>query len=55
MVEVNIIQLVWDLGNNVLTTSTEGEGTTVKIVFPIGSFTNQMIGDVNYGFKGKEQ
>ena len=43
------------LGNNVLTTSTEGEGTTVKIVFPIGSFTNQMIGDVNYGFKGKEQ
>ena len=39
------------LGNNVIIDSTEGEGTMVKIVFPIGSFTDKMIGDENYGFK----
>lgn len=42
------------LGNNVFIDSTEGEGTMVKIVFPIGSFTDKMIGDGDYGFKGKE-
>ena len=42
------------LGNNVLTTSTEGEGTTLKIVFPLGSFTDKMIGDEKNGFKSKE-
>lgn len=42
------------LGNNVLIDSTLGVGTTVKIVFPIGSFTDKMIGDGNYGTKSKE-
>ena len=42
------------LGNNVLTTSTEGEGTTLKIVFPLGSFTDKMIGDEKNGFKSEE-
>lgn len=33
------------LGNNVLIESILGEGTMVKIVFPLGSFTDKMIGD----------
>ena len=42
------------LGNNVLIDSTLGVGTTIKIVFPIGSFTDKMIGDGNCGTKSKE-
>ena len=33
------------LGNNVLIDSTEDEGTTVRIIFPVGSFTDKIIGE----------
>ena len=42
------------LGNNVIIDSTEGVGTTVKIIFPLGSFTDKMIGDENYGIKSEK-
>lgn len=42
-------KLCFALGNNVIIDSTEGEGTTVKIVFPLGSFTDKMIGDESNG------
>lgn len=42
------------LGNNVIIDSIEGVGTTVKIVFPLGSFTNRITGDENYGIKSEK-
>ena len=42
------------LGNNVIIDSTEGVGTTVKIIFPLGSFTDKMIGDEDYGIKSEK-
>ena len=42
------------LGNNVIIDSIEGVGTTVKIVCPLGSFTNRITGDENYGIKSEK-
>ena len=39
------------LGNDVLIDSTLGKGTILKIIFPLGSFTDNMIGDGDYGIK----
>ncbi len=43
------------LGNNVIIDSVLGEGTIVQIVFPLGSFTDKMIGDEDYGIKSEKQ
>ena len=37
-------KLCLSLGNNVLIKSEEGKGTVLEIVFPLGSFTNKVIG-----------
>ena len=42
------------LGNNVIIDSKLGEGTIVQIIFPLGSFTNKVIGDEENGIKSEE-
>ena len=46
-------RLCMALGNDVIINSEEGEGTEVKLVFPVGSFTNEVIGGEN-GIKSKK-